>query len=89
MHEHALMNDLMREILKRAAAEGARAVTGVSVWLGSLSHMTPQHFAEHFEDAAAGTIAAGATITVTSSADIHHPHAAGVLLEGIEIEAGP
>jgi hydrogenase nickel incorporation protein HypA/HybF len=89
MHEHALMTDLMREILKQAAAENARAVTGVSVWLGSLSHMTPQHFAEHFEDAAAGTIAAGATITATTSTDIHHPHATGVVIEGIEIEAGP
>ena len=89
MHEHALMTDLMREILKRAAAENARAVTGVSVWLGSLSHMTPEHFAEHFEDAATDTIAAGATITVTSSTDIHHPHASGVLIEGIEIETGP
>ena len=89
MHEHALMTDLMREILKRAAAEKASAVTAVSVWLGSFSHMTPQHFAEHFEDAAVGTIAAGATITATSSTDIHHPHANGVLLEGIEIEVGP
>jgi hydrogenase nickel incorporation protein HypA/HybF len=89
MHEHALMADLMREILRAAAAENARAVTGISVWLGSLSHMTPEHFAEHFEDAAAGTIAAGATISTTVSTDIHHPRASGVVLEGIEIEPGP
>ena len=88
MHEHALMADIMREILRTAEAQNARAVTGVSVWLGSLSHMTAEHFAEHFEDAAAGTIAAGATITATTSTDIHHPHAAGVMVEGIEIEEG-
>jgi hydrogenase nickel incorporation protein HypA/HybF len=86
MHEHALMADIMREILKTAEAQNARVVTGVSVWLGPLSHMTAEHFAEHFEDAAAGTIAAGATITATTSTDIHHPHAAGVMIEGIEIE---
>jgi hydrogenase nickel incorporation protein HypA/HybF len=89
MHEHALMSDIMREILKTAKAENARAVTGVSVWLGALSHVTPQHFAEHFTDAAAGTIAAGATITATHSTDIHHPHAAGVMIEGIEVEPEP
>jgi len=89
MHEHALMNDVMREILKTAAAENARTVTGVSVWLGALSHMTPQHFAEHFADAAAGSIAAGATITATTSTDIHHPRATGVVIEGIEVEPAP
>jgi hydrogenase nickel incorporation protein HypA/HybF len=89
MHEHALMADIMREVLKTAAAENARAVTGVSVWLGALSHMTPEHFAEHFEDAAAGTIAAGARIGATVSTDINHPRASGVVIEGVEIEPGP
>lgn len=89
MHEHALMADIMREILAAAKTENARAVTGVSVWIGALSHMTAEHFAEHFMDAAAGTIAASATITATTSTDIHHPHAAGVMVEGLEIEEGP
>jgi len=57
MHEHALMADLMHAVLKAAELENARAVLGISVRLGALSHMTPAHFAEHFEDAAAGTIA--------------------------------
>ena len=62
MHEHALMADLMRAVLKTAESENAKAVLGISVWLGALSHMTPAHFAEHFEAAAAGTIAEGAAI---------------------------
>ncbi len=86
MHEHALMADLMRQILKAAEQEKATAVVGVSVWLGALSHMSPEHFAEHFEDAAAGTIAAGAEITTETSSDIHDPHATGVLLNGIDVE---
>ncbi|MEJ0097201.1 MAG: hydrogenase maturation nickel metallochaperone HypA [Bauldia sp.] len=89
MHEHALMSDLMRQILKTAEAENARAVVGVSVWLGALSHMSPDHFAEHFEHAAAGTIAEGATIETATSTDIHDPHAADVLLQGIEVDTGP
>lgn len=88
MHEHALMADLMRAVLKAAERENAMAVVGVSVWLGALSHMTPAHFVEHFEDAAAGTIAAGAAIDAVVSDDIHDPRAASVLLTGIDVE-GP
>ena len=65
MHEHALMSDLMRQILKTAKSEEAQAVVAVSVWLGALSHMSPDHFAEHFEQAAAGTIAEGAAIAAS------------------------
>jgi len=87
MHDRALMADLMRHILEAAAEENARSVTGVSVRLGALSHMTPDHFREHFEESAAGTIAAGAVVTASMSADIHDPHAEGVWLEGIEVES--
>jgi len=87
MHDRAVMTDLIRHILQAAAEERARAVTGISVRLGALSHMTPDHFREHFAEAAAGTIAAGAAITATVSTDIHDPQAMGVLLEGIEVEA--
>ncbi|HVZ13094.1 MAG TPA: hydrogenase/urease maturation nickel metallochaperone HypA [Bauldia sp.] len=86
MHDRALMADLMRRILAAAAHENARAITGVSVRLGALSHMTPDHFREHFEEAAAGTIAADARITAVQSADIRDPRAEGVWLEGIEVE---
>ena len=32
------------------------------VRLGALSHFTPEHFREHFEDASRGTIAEGAEV---------------------------
>jgi len=86
MHDRAMMADLMRRILQAADAEGARAVTGISVRLGALSHMTPDHFREHFDEVAAGTIAAGAAVTATVSPDIRDPHAEGVLLENVEVE---
>jgi Zn finger protein HypA/HybF involved in hydrogenase expression len=89
MHEHALMADLMREVLKAAESEKAKAVVGVSVWLGALSHLNAGHFAEHFEAAAAGTIAEGATIEAFVSDDIHDPRAASVLLTGIDVEGPP
>jgi hydrogenase nickel incorporation protein HypA/HybF len=86
MHEQALMADLMRQVLKTAGDAGARRVTAISVWLGALSHMTPGHFAEHFADAARGTIADGATVTAHTSDDIHDPRATGVVVKHVEVE---
>ncbi len=87
MHEHALMADLIGQILKTAAREHARRVTAVSVRLGALSHMTPDHFGEHFEQVAAGTIAEGAILHTVTSDDIGDPHAADVILTDVEVES--
>jgi hydrogenase nickel incorporation protein HypA/HybF len=86
MHEQALMRDLVDRIEQFAEAENATAVTRVCVRLGALSHFTPEHFREHFEDAARGTCAEGATVAATLSEDTTAPDAAGVLLENIELE---
>jgi len=87
MHEASLISSLMRRIGEVAAAEGARRVTGVSVWLGALSHMSAEHFTEHFSRAAAGTLAAGARIHVIVSEDERHEHAQDILLESVEVDA--
>ena len=86
MHDHGVMRSLMQRIEDAARAENARRVVGVSVTLGALSHMTLMHFGEHFDQAAAGTIAEGALLSVTTSNDIRDPRAADVVLEGIEVE---
>jgi hydrogenase nickel incorporation protein HypA/HybF len=80
------MNDLIGRIVELAHAERASGVTRVDVRLGALSHFTPEHFREHFADAAEGTIAAGATVHAEPSSDATEPHAAGVVLESIELE---
>ena len=54
MHEATLMKGLMRRIEEIARDQEAVRVVGVSVWLGALSHMSPGHFAEHFEEAVRG-----------------------------------
>ena len=76
MHEQALMDGLMRQIEQVTDGEGASRVTAVRVWCGALSHFTPEHFREHFADAARGTL----------SDEITHPDAAGVRLESVEVE---
>ena len=86
MHEASLMVDLMRRIEAIARAEGAKRVVGVSVWLGALSHMSETHFVEHFERAAAGTIAEGAQLDITVSADTRNANAQDLVLESVELD---
>ena len=86
MHEQALMNDLMRTIAAQAEAEGARRVTRIRVQLGALSHFTPAHFREHFEDAARGTLAEGADVEAELRTDPTEDNAQGVVLESIDVE---
>ena len=86
MHEQAVMRDLLGRILELATAERASAVTRVNVRLGALSHFTPEHFREHFEDASRGTRAEGATVEASLSYDATDENAAGVMLESVELE---
>ena len=86
MHEHALMEDVMRKIDEVARADGAARVTRVSVRLGALSHFTPDHFREHFVDASRGTIAEGAEVDAHLEGGIDDPNADGVVVESVEVE---
>jgi hydrogenase nickel incorporation protein HypA/HybF len=86
MHERVLMDDLVREIESQARAEGATRVTCVKVRLGALSHFTPGHFLEHFEDASRGTLAEGAEVEAELRTDPTEEGAQGVVLESIDVE---
>jgi hydrogenase nickel incorporation protein HypA/HybF len=88
MHEKALLDDLMAKILAVSDAEGGVRVTRITVWLGALSHFTPEHFREHFDDAARGTRAEGATIEARLDDDLSDPRAQGVVLESVAVEDG-
>jgi hydrogenase nickel incorporation protein HypA/HybF len=76
----------MRRIEEVAHEAGATRVTLVSVRLGALSHLTPEHFREHFADAARGTIAANAEVEAVLDDDISDAQARDVLLESVEVE---
>jgi hydrogenase nickel incorporation protein HypA/HybF len=80
------MRNLMRQILDVAAEGKATRIVGLTVRLGALSHMSPEHFREHFDEAARGTIAEGAVLETIVETDIRAASAADVLLEAIEIE---
>jgi hydrogenase nickel incorporation protein HypA/HybF len=86
VHELTLIRDVMSRIDEIARAEGATRVTRVRVRLGALSHVTPAHFREHFEDAAHGTVADGATVDAEVVGDVTSAGARDVVLESVEVE---
>lgn len=86
MHERVLFEDLMRRIAEVAAHEGGGRIVGVKVQLGRLSHLTPDHFREHFTEASRGTAAEGARVDVHVVQDLDDPHATSLVLESVEVE---
>lgn len=86
MHEQTLIRDVMSRIDEIARAERATRVTRIQVRLGALSHFTPAHFCQHFEDAAHGTLAEGAAVDAEVVGDARSEGAHDVVLESVEIE---
>jgi hydrogenase nickel incorporation protein HypA/HybF len=86
MHEKHLTEDLVRRLESLATEEGGSQVTRIRVRLGALSHFTPDHFREHFDEAAAGTVAEGATVEAEVDPDPTAAGAQGVVLETVELE---
>ena len=86
MHERALMGDVIRKVESVARENGATRVSRVSVRLGALSHFTPEHFREHFVDAARSTLAESAQVDAVMETDVHSTSATGVVVESVEVE---
>ena len=86
MHEFSLINDLMRKIETIARDQGAGRVVALKVKLGALSHISAEHFCEHFEAAARGTIAEGGRLEIETLTDESDPHAQDILLDSVELE---
>ena len=86
MHEHSLLNDLMRKIDQVVQAQNAERATKVTIKLGAFSHISPGHFREHFDQAKAGTVAESAVLEVYASDDETDPMAQEMILESLEVE---
>ena len=86
MHEKAILDDLMRKIVSISTERKVAKVTEVHVKLGSLCHMSPGHFREHFIDASRGTVAEGARVDAEVIPGITHPRARDIVLERLEVE---
>lgn len=85
MHEFSLVKDLIRKISSIALEQHASKVTAITVKLGALSHISPDHFREHFIHASRGTVAEGARLHIEILKDMTDPQSQEVLLENIEV----
>ena len=86
MHEHSLLNDLMRKIERVVREQNAQRATKVTIKLGAFSHISPDHFKEHFDQAKPGTVAENAELEVYASDDQSDPMAQEMILESLEVE---
>ncbi len=86
MHEYSLMANLIDKISVVARKQQADRVTGVTVRLGALSHISADHFREHFVHGTKGTIVEDARLTVIESQDPAAPDAQDVVLQSVEVE---
>ena len=86
MHETALVRDVVHRVEGLARSTGARRVTGAKVWLGALSHLSAEHFREHFAIEARDTLAAGAVLEIEVSNDPADLHAQHVRLESVDLD---
>ncbi len=86
MHEQSLMADLMRKINGIGQEQQAKKIVCVKVKLGALSHISADHFREHFVLAAKGSSAEHAQLDIEITTDINDPHAQEILLDSVEIE---
>jgi len=85
MHEMSLINDLLKQVETIAKKNKASRVTRAKVRLGALSHISADHFREHFIEGTAGTLAEGAELDIENSADLNDPHAQDILLISIDV----
>ena len=87
MHEASLIKSLISKIEDTAVSHSAKKVTVVRVTLGALSHCSPEHFREHYAEAAKGTIAEDATLEIeTKEGQTDDVYAQEIILDSIEIE---
>jgi hydrogenase nickel incorporation protein HypA/HybF len=80
------MRGVMTRLEALAREEHATRVKRVRVWLGALSHLSPEHFREHFEHASRGTVAENAAVDIVLSNDLTDPRAQEVVLESVDVE---
>jgi hydrogenase nickel incorporation protein HypA/HybF len=82
----SLINDLVDKMERIAREQNIRRIVKAKVWLGALSHISADHFREHFEQGTRGTVAQDAQLDVDVSDNIDDPHAQDILLISVDCQ---
>ena len=86
MHEASLITNLLHQIMAIMRQQGTGRVVGVTVKLGALSHISPDHFREHFMHGARGTIAGGVRLALEIGHDLGDPYTQNIVLACLDVE---
>ena len=65
MHEAAAIQGVCSTAVEHAQAAGAKKITRIELTLGASDHFSEDVVRQHFELLAAGTLAEGATLSIT------------------------
>ncbi len=85
MHEFSLIKDLIQKIISIAHEQHASKVLSVTVKLGAHSHISPDHFQDHFMLASRGTISEGARLNIELMTDVTDSQSQEVLIDNIVV----
>ena len=85
MHELSVVAALCARAEAAARADGATRITSLTVQLGALSHLSPDHVREHFSAVASGSMLEGARLDLTVGTDASDPGAQDVELLRMEV----
>jgi hydrogenase nickel incorporation protein HypA/HybF len=86
MHEQSLFKDFVAKAEQVVRAHGAVRVARVRVRVGALCNISPDHFREHFELAAAGTVVEGAVLDIARGESVTSGDALAMVLESVDLE---
>lgn len=86
MHEFSLLKGIMHKLQEISQQEDGARIAVVRITIGALAHISPEHFQEHFEHAARGTVAQGAILEIQENLDKNDPMAQEIILNSVDIE---
>jgi len=84
-HEYSLLADLLRKVGEISLTHGRR-VAGVTLRVGALAGISPDHLRDHFERESQGTSAQGARLVILTDDDPGLPRALHLVLESVDLE---
>jgi hydrogenase nickel incorporation protein HypA/HybF len=86
MHEMSLISDLVNKMEAIAQGHNASKINRARVRLGALSHISVDHFREHFSEGSKGTAAEDAQLEIEVGDDVNDPRAQDILLLSVDVE---
>lgn len=85
MHEFSLIADLFKKVETVVRENDAEHASKITIQLGALAHISPDHLKEHIDQASPGTPIEGAEIEINLTSE-EHPQAQEIVLESLEID---